>query len=98
VLAPLAFGEERDQTMTPDQYAKLTGVSAYERPTLSGPRLGDLPVNDLGGEVDLWKRVEKIINRLESGCAPPTAEERRLLDDFARWERRMWSWALGLPD
>ena len=88
---------EENERMTPDQYARLTGVSPYGRPTLSGRRLGDLTKADHDAEADLWKRVEEISRRLVNG-SPPTPEERALLDDFARWGRRMWSWALGLLD
>jgi hypothetical protein len=88
---------EENERMTPDQYAKLAGVSLSGRPTLCGRRLGDLTEADLNVEADLWKRVEEISRRLVDGSRP-TPEERALLDDFVRLGRRMWSWALGLPD
>jgi hypothetical protein len=88
---------EENERMTPDQYAKLAGVSLDDRPTLSGRRLGELTEADLNVEADLWKRVEEISRRLVDGSRP-TPEERALLDDFVRLGRRMWSWALGLPD
>jgi hypothetical protein len=88
---------EENERMTPDQYARLTGVSLSGRPTLCGRRLGDLTKADLDAEADLWKRVEEISGRLVAGSRP-TPEERALLDDFVCLRRRMWSWALGLPD
>jgi hypothetical protein len=88
---------EENERMTPDQYAKLTGVSLSGRPTLSGRRLGDLTEADLIAEADLWRRVEEISRGLVAGSRP-TPEERALLDDYVCLGHRMWSWALRLPD